>query len=290
MAYKKSYKKKRSYGKKKTFTKKNLYTHKTAKNQATQIYRLNKKVNAIERRTKPEIKVINQILKREIFTEDGQLGPTHSAYKETHGFFSIFEDNILNLAKTGHIYMGANDRLLRLQSLKIYGEFKNYNMGSPYINQIDSNVDYYYQNPYYAYLKIFVCQLPYGGGRRPERITQSIKDLPSDTENVSCILGPLVPGVSSQLKIIKKKTLKVDLRNPIKLFKFKIKRFNYRKPSENTDDAYGKNELLIYYQYYTPIQIGVTEGGVNRYVYPQCGMQLYLNGAYINEDIEEQPE
>lgn len=47
---------KRYYKKKSTFSKYNTYKNRSAKSQAYQIYQLNKKVNRIEAKTRPEFK------------------------------------------------------------------------------------------------------------------------------------------------------------------------------------------------------------------------------------------
>lgn len=271
---------------KKTFSKSNLYKHKSPKSQALQIYKLNKKVNSIERLTKPEIKPFKFHVESIEFINGTAVGPNASIMTEYHGMRTVYENVLLNSNNEGYINLGDDDKLLRLQSLNLNVEFGNRDFGNLLIKDTASNMSYYYQNPYTAYLKIIVCKFPYGGGRRPSRITQSIKVNSEDTdENITCITGPLVEGVTSQLKILKIKTLKISQLKTFTTTKIRLGRQVYRKPADTSESAYGKNEIIIYYQFFIPDVIKIIPDiAPERNVYPQCYMRMFLNGAYVNED------
>nr|QXN75464.1 MAG: capsid protein [Virus sp.] len=55
--YRRNYRRRANYTPRKRFTRYNLYKNRSSTAQANQLYRLNKKVNAIEYKTKPEVKI-----------------------------------------------------------------------------------------------------------------------------------------------------------------------------------------------------------------------------------------
>lgn len=105
MAYykRKSYKK-RSY-KKKNFSRFNLYKHRSSKSQAYQIYKLNKKVNYIERKTKPEIDIYNMSM----FSNPVEL----TANNVSSRYYTITPSDDIK------------GNLMRLQNLQVWGNLNS---------------------------------------------------------------------------------------------------------------------------------------------------------------------
>lgn len=87
------------------FSKFNLYTHRSSKNQAKQIYNLNKKINKIEKLTKPEVDQRNG----NILYSDVVLSAGNTAIKQT--WTTSFSDMLGNL--------------LRIQSFNVFGNINS---------------------------------------------------------------------------------------------------------------------------------------------------------------------
>lgn len=166
MAYRKYntyYKKKYGYRKKK-FTKFNLYKNRSSKSQAYQIYNLNKKINMIEKKTKPEIKpdFIN------VFNLSNLTPAANAVLKRTYNFdfSSVIKGN-----------------LLRLQNICLYGNFNAYDN-----NSSDTTT-------YTTYLRLIIVQAKTGGQAPPTELLQNYNDM-------TFTRSPLCQGFSQTVKLI----------------------------------------------------------------------------------------
>ena len=139
-----NYRRYRRYAKrsgKRTFTSFNLYKRRTSKAQAFQIYKLNKKINRIQNRTKPEVKIA-PLLQKTVTT------PTSSTASRPDGYILT---NFVN-EDTAEVPDGSvkiNGRFARMQSMKITGTLT-------YTTAIASNVD---MQRMPVYLRVVIVQL-----------------------------------------------------------------------------------------------------------------------------------
>lgn len=263
---KKNYGKKRYY--RKTLKKSNIFSKKSAKSQAKQIYALNKKINRIEYKTKPEI-----ICKDCYMWSSVDKGYSESApQSEFHTYSYLYEENLFNASKINYQMKG---NMLRPYNITLYGSFQNclyeYNLdGTPL------------KVPLTGYLRIIVCKLDGGNqGRYPVQIT---KNFSSETD-YGLINGPLVSDITASLKIVKDKVIKIDEEHPCKLWRIKIK----SPGTYRTGEYYGnppafKNEYLVYYQLYTPLQLRVEYSGVPRWPGPVQVFTSSVKFAFTDEN------
>lgn len=100
MPYRKYYRRPRRYRRRYKLSRFNLYRKRSSKQQANQIYRINKKINAIEYRTKPEVKIFNY------HTQTGVGGICGYAFGAITG--------------AGTFLPNVNGTLCRFQNINIY--------------------------------------------------------------------------------------------------------------------------------------------------------------------------
>lgn len=251
MVYKRRYykntKKKNNFYRRTKFSKFNLYTHRSSKNQANQIYALNNKVNKIEKLTKPEVRSRTCELCNHLFTTDGNLGSY--GVKEWHTMIYLYSERLFSEHYAGYQLQGGT---MRPQNITIFGSFENKNHNAV----VDGKL---YNCPQTGYLRLILCRLIGGNqGRYPDMITRPYnwdEETANPEPDIGLITGPLVKNASSGLKIVKNKIIKINVRDPVKMFKFTIKNpGTYRVgPYRNSEPAF-KNEYLLYIQYYCPVQ------------------------------------
>lgn len=171
------------------FSKMNLYTRRNSKQQAMQIYRLNRKINTIEYKTKPEIKIFQQ----QSQTSVGDLcNYTFGAI--TH--LSSFLNNMLG-------------RLCRLQDIKVWF--------TEYMNPTATNTTYTTTS------RIVVFQLRQGSNDLPT-LPEHVFNITSEERQASnaslkkqyfmkAIYGPLKSGISSEFKILRDFRISISGQN-----------------------------------------------------------------------------
>ena len=76
--YRKAYRK--YYNRSKTLRKSNIFTNRSAKSQSFQIAALNRKVNRVYRKTKPEYKIVGVTGAHSDFMDSSQVGNTNRQY------------------------------------------------------------------------------------------------------------------------------------------------------------------------------------------------------------------
>lgn len=263
--------------KKKTLRKGNIFKNKSATSQAKQIYALNKKINYIEKKTKPEIKTRTTALCDRLFTTDGNLG-SYGA-KEWHYSVYCYQQRLFP-AEYGNYQLKGN--MLRPQTLTIFGCFENKNHNAEVGGKI-------YNVPLTGYIRIIVCKLTGGNqGSYPDQITRSYGNtLDPNEPDIGLITGPLIPNITSGLKIIKNKVIKIDNMRETRMFKIKIRNPGvFRQPPTAVPSQIKtcKNEYLIYIQYYCPVQF-FEDGYVGQQ--PVAPIQRLTSGikfAFIDED------
>lgn len=275
MAFKKRYykntKKNFKNYKRGKFSKSNLYKHRTSKQQATQIYRLNKKVNHIEKMTKPEMQIYTSKCINQLFTTDGNLGSY--GVKAWSGYRWLYKEALFGSALSGFSGYTMNGEIIRMNDFTIYGEFYNKNHNA----QVEECI---YRPPMTAYLKIIVCRLKQAGmSAVPAQITKPFENGKVDFGLIS---GPLISDISATYDIVKTKVIKVNSIKTMQLFKIKVKNpGTYRKGPIAGQDV-NQNDYVIYYQYYAPIQFFQDGYAGQEPIAPICGVRSYIKFAFID--------
>lgn len=257
--------------KRRTLKKSNIFGNKSAKGQAKQIYALNRKINYIEKRTKPEIYTRTTELCNHLFTTDGNLGSY--GVKEWHTMIYLYEGRLFNENYGNYQIKGG---LLRPYNITIFGSFENKNHNVELDNKI-------YTPPLTGYLRIIVCKLSGGNqGRYPDQITKSYKD--DNTPDIGLINGPLINQISASLKIVKNKVVKIDNYHDTKMFKINIKNPGVYRigPHYGATPAF-QNEYLVYLQYYCPDQFFSDGYAGQQPVAPIQRMTSGIKFAFVDE-------
>lgn len=212
------YKKKRSYNKRK-FSRFNTYKNRSSKSQAYQIYSLNRKINRIEYKTRPEYKTIVNRAHSAIYTNDDGTGG--------HQFWHILNSDNINFLQN------IDGEFARFIGLKFWG-----NVFRPENALADI----------YSWFRVIVLQYPHarGDGVSVPDLFLSYTD---QTVVDADINRPFIEHVSKTVKILADKKFVLsnsDVKN--KPFKFRVRpKLNIAKnPNENI--AAGDIDVLIIYK------------------------------------------
>lgn len=199
----KYYKRRTNYKSKKTkrtFSRLNTYRNRSAKAQAYQIYKLNKRVSAIQKATKPE----TQVRYGEIYTSynstDG-FQPTDLTKSTAHTVFPIIPPRD---------FINLQGRLARVKSIKVYGQlFASYQLVYPLCCRL-----------IFLQCKSSKVGLPLIS----EFITYP------DNDNPAYERGPLRTGITASYRILKTKTIRLTQpQTRCKTFKVSLKKvYNWR--------------------------------------------------------------
>lgn len=239
MVYKRYYKKK-TYRRYNKLRKGYIFGRKSAKSQAKQIYALNKKINRIEYKTKPETIIKECPFVNQLFTTDGNLGSY--SVKEWHNRVYLYEEKLFK--DTGCNYE-IKGKMLRPYNISISGLFENKNHNVELAGKV-------YTPPLTGYLRFVVCKLTGGNqGKMPDNVCKSY----GQTPDIGLIMGPLASNISASCKIIKNKVIKIDNVKDNRMFKIKIKNPGTYRIGDTANPAVPpayKNEYLIYIQYFCP--------------------------------------
>lgn len=191
-----NYKKKKT---KRTFSRFNTYKNRSAKAQAYQIYKLNKRVSAIQKATKPE----TQVRYSKVYTSyDSSEGYTASTGQAT--------DSIIFPVIPPRDFVNLQGRLARIKSVKLYGSFHSA-----------------YELVYPAAVRLIFLQcksVKVGLPTISEIVSYTVGD------NAAYEKGPLRTGITSSYRILKSRTIKLtqpQIRH--KSFKISLKKvYNWR--------------------------------------------------------------
>ncbi|UPW41443.1 capsid protein [Dipodfec virus UA23Rod_4953] len=218
---------------KRSFSSFNLYKRRTSKAQAYQIYRLNKKINRIQNRTKPEVKIAPLV--QSTFTT-----PTTANTSRSSGYIlTNFVSEETSVVPAG--YVKINGRFARMQSMKITGTFT-------YTKAIASNLD---MQRMPCYLRIVIVQLR--AARTDEIRTDDIWTLTTEPAGAGTVLSeygkmraPLAVGLARKARVLSdKKYMISDTRQSVDIkTKLKYIRNWYSAPSE----VHAKGEIVMFAQ------------------------------------------
>lgn len=286
MAFRKRYTK-RVYKGSRTLKKRNIFKNTSSKSQAKQIYKLNKKVNYIQKTTAPEIQQLQDNLRVVSFTDGNSRPILH--YNDS---MTLYKDFLLNNQRTRYIDMCGD--MLRVRYLYLYGLFGVYadtSLEGDWASQ--PLIREHTKQPFTAYLRLIVCKLKKSVQSVPLKITQDPDELIATGSNywgIKPINGPLITNLGSQLTVLKDKVIKVNNTNPMKLFKIKLSPkqlgYTYRKPPTGSAGAtVGENEIVIYYEYVCPNVLQHVDTGGNKInVGPNARFTLNVNYGYIDQN------
>lgn len=217
------------------------------------VYNLTRKVNRYISTYKPEIQQVRGRLIEDNFVEgedpNKHFNPICRSYRNLYeSTLKVYDENVLNRK------LNIIGDLCRSFKLKLFGYFglcptdrfilkdgaNDYKMKSPY--------------PQECYLKVVVAVLKKGGGRIPASnevfYTNNTDPASPGFDDLALITGPLNKNITSQLNILRVKTVKLYSNNYTRLFKMNIKVPHYRK--RVNANAYGAGEILVYYQLLCP--------------------------------------
>ena len=246
MVYVKKGFKKRYYNRRRYALKKNnIFKYKSAKSQAKQIYALNKKVNKIAYQFKPEVYTPSCVMFKRHMTTDGTS--TADGVSEWHTNIQVFKNNLFAADKCNYLMKGDN---LRPYNFTIYGNFGNKNLS--YVVNSGTEASSAVDVPLTGYLRIVVCKLVGQQYFLPLQVTQSFDPNAND---YGLINGPLIKDVSRSLKIVKNMVIKVDQKDPQKMFKITVKNPGVISAGAGTGTyvpSTYNNDYMVYFQYWIP--------------------------------------
>lgn len=280
MAFKKFYKKYKKnggyYKYRSKLSKSNIFGKKSAKSQAKQIYALNKKVNKIERSTRPETRIYTGKVYNKILTTTGAYGGY--GLKEWHGYTFLYNTSLFGDSAEGYADYVMEGNNIRMHDITLYGYFGNKN----HVAQIGSTL--YESIPMTGYLKIIVVRLSRGEQQGlPTKICKPFDF--NENPDLGLINGPLVPNISSTVDILKTKVIKVNNTRQDKFFKIKIKNPGiYRKAPSSGGDNNRQNEIVVYFQYYCPDQLFADGYTGEQPVAPIQRFECYAKFAFVDDN------
>lgn len=255
------YYRKRYYRKRRILKKSSIFGKKSAKSQAKQIYALNKKINRVEKLTKPEILVHNCPKCNEITIDcRPDAEPAPKTLDTLYGFLiSDLKHSQTNHGYTNFAYTG---KLCRVQNMVIYHTMEM--SRSPQSGYDSAPQDAYVR---ITYQKIFK-NLDIG--------SNMIKLHNNYSDGAFRVKGPLSEGITAQGKIIYDKVFKLDDNHTKKIVKINFKHFNLRNPDQN--ELFDAGEL--YYNITVYNATGYSAVPSPALVKCSTGVKL----AYIDED------
>lgn len=211
--YKRRYKKFR-------FSKFNTYKNRSSKSQAYQIYQLNKKINRIEAKTKPEFKTgrKDEFLTLNSYFTNNQLW--------THGLSMITSADGVNL----HDEAIQKGLFCRLCGLTIWGNVERVNVNATHTS---------------GFLRLMIFQF-----RQARQDSLSMDDIflgyNEQDMNSSIMKEPFKDHISASVKIIANKVYKIN-NNDIHNVPFKISIPGYKllNFAENSTEPIAKGDILI---------------------------------------------
>lgn len=269
------------------FTKSKLYKYRSSKNQANQIYKLNKKVNLIEKKTAPEIQRIQDNIYDTVFVTNNEPMTNYDNAK------SMYKDFLINNTKASFIAMKGD--ILRPRFLNLYGYFGtvlNPEISGQWATENSKTASD--KQLFAAYMRIIVCKLKKSTQLVPSKITQGPDQVISNSNfyDVKPIYGPLKDNITSNMTVIKNKVIKITNSNPSKLYKIRLSAkklgYIYRKSADGVaGGAYtsGENEIVVYIQYVCPNLLRYQNtGGVNVNVGPSVRFTMSYDFGCVDQN------
>lgn len=249
----------------------------SSKQQAMQIYRVNKKLNTFMTRNRLEIQQKRFNLIEDQFYENAEINPTYRATR-------ILYNNYLLEPNNPASYIGIYNNCINAYKLRLSGFF-GICPTEQLFTKIEGTSSIKTETPYPsdAWLRMIVCTTRQAAGRVPDYITQSTNDTTvKGVKDQSLINGPLTKNLKTALVVLKDRKIHVDLNHPQKMFKITVKLPSYvRRVEQQSIYAYGKGEVIIYYQLLLPMALS-PDALPDRILTPQP--YLYVDAQYLYTD------
>lgn len=249
----------------KTLSKKNIFKNKKASSQAKQINALNKKINYVYKSVKPAI----------LTPSCNMLTQEFNHVKKWNTAHLIYNDYLLSNGKINYQIQGDH---INPYSFTVYGCFTNRDL-----THVDAD-GAPRQMPNVGYLRIILAKIGANAQSVPTVITKSF-DTASETGQVDfgVINGPLIDDISSNMKIVKNKVIKITPEKPCKMFKIKVKNPGMYKITPKTSAAaVNSGEYMIFLQYYCPVLMYEQQGAVYSEVGPLQNLNMGIKFAFTN--------
>lgn len=215
-----------------------IATRTSARAQSKQIYYLNKKINRIQRLTKPEI-VINE-------RQSATIAQASSAVPWTYGSSSLnYIGPSLGAAGTGvnnNLTDNPSNNFARLQSFVLYG---NWQYTTPSSTSVPET------------LRVVIVQLK---SSRNEAINASdifSGDASGTQSPFVQVYGPLQKGLARTCKVLSDKRYQLNFQRPCVTIKTKLRYLlNYYRDNNSaegpTSDQFPKGSIMVFTAFYTP--------------------------------------
>lgn len=245
MAYfRKRYNRRRYY--KKPLSNYNIATRTSAKSQSKQIFYLKKRVNRIQRLTKPEIVTIQRNSSK-INLVSGQGVANWVSSTDTTSAFIAPNLGPLNSNVIGETNSPVPNNFARLHNLKVYGNMQ-------YTGVSSSSVP--------VNLRIVIVQLRTS---RASGLTSAdiFTSGSSGNDNFSAVFGPLQTGLARTCKVLSDKRYclsfqrpSINIRTSLKYLK-NFYRDNNSSSSSVSSESFAKGSIYVFYAIYTSSNVEV---------------------------------
>lgn len=220
----------------------NIATRTGAKSQAKQIFYLKKRINKIQRLTKPEIITIQRnSSKIDLVSSQGTINWVSSDSATT----GIIQPNLGPIVNNviGDTTSAVPNNFARLNSLRILGnmQFTGITSSSPPVN-----------------LRLVIVQI-----RSSRQTTLSASDIftsgSSGSDNFSAVFGPLQTGLARTCKVLSDKKYclsyqrpSVNIRTSLKYLKNFYRDANSSSSGEASSEPIYKGSIYVFYAIYSP--------------------------------------
>lgn len=257
------YRRKRGYYKKRRFTRKplkksNIFSKKSARSQAKQIYALNKKVNKIQRLTKPELYIYEN-------GESNVVTGHYQPYNQTTYQGCNLQYGILNeIMKNETMPFKISGGMARIQSLKLTISFVR---TAAAVNHLDT----------IGRLTILKQKKSVGGSVRIHNTNSYL----IQTLN-PVVYGPLKSDCTEWGQIIYDRTFKMkkDVGGMDKIIRLNLKPFTLRLREDNEGGLISYDPDCEFIICITMGHIGIQTAGDD--IYFRCGVKI----AYIDDNFD----
>lgn len=220
----------------------NIATRTGAKSQAKQIFYLKKRINRIQRLTKPEIVTIQRnSSKIDLVTSQGNVNWISSDSATT----GIIQPNLGPIANNviGDVSSAVPNNFARLNSLRILGnmQFTGITSSSPPVN-----------------LRVVIVQLR-SSRQSPLTAVDIFTSNSTTSDGFSCVFGPLQTGLARTCKVLSDKRYclsyqrpSVNIRTSLKYLKSFYRDANSSSSGEGSSDPIYKGSIYVFYAIYSP--------------------------------------
>lgn len=235
MAYRRYVRRRAS--RRKTLSNYRIATRTSAKAQSRQIYALKRRINVIQRRTKPETLIIRKTISSILAFTSNTTG--RALWSTGTGSSSSFTPSLgaQSTGVNGATTSSPPNNFARLLSFTLYGNF--------YYSQAPTGTD----NP--IRLRIVIAQIKATRSEAPDQ-----NDVFSYGNAGSAVYGPLQTGIARTMKVLSDRHYTLSYQRPNIAIKTPLKYLiSYYRDSSSSDssigsDTIGKGGIYVFYAVY----------------------------------------